>query len=150
MGKDKTILSWEALTNWRCSLGISDSQLPWGSVWLSPWVPASHSFGIIFSGLQNRNQYKFDLVPRNVYLAKNMLALLHFKPNLDLKYMSCPHPCIRHELLVHFVTGSCWFSIPENWNSVRNLSFANASSHHIPLLFLRTSRHLELEEAGHG
>lgn len=31
-----------------------------------------------FSGLQSRNQYEFDLVPRNVYLAKNMPALLYF------------------------------------------------------------------------
>lgn len=64
--------------------------------------------------------------------------------------MNCPHLCIRHELLVHFVTGSCWFSIPKNWNLVRNLLFANVSSHHIPLLFLRASRYLDSEEAGHG
>lgn len=64
--------------------------------------------------------------------------------------MNCPHPCIRHELLVHFVTGSCWFSIPKNWNSVRNLSFANANSCHIPLLFLRASRHLDSDGARRG
>lgn len=66
-----------------------------------PPVPASHSVGIIAS-LNHKDRYKFDLIPRNAYLAKNMPASLYFGPRLELKYTNCPHLCIRHELFGTF------------------------------------------------